>query len=118
MVYCDRIQYPYIGSIYMRVETITSEIDKFIFKLEPDIQAKTLRYIELLRDYGPKLGMPYSKSLSDRMFELRISGKINVRIIYCFHKGIIYLLHIFIKKQNKISRQDLDIAYKRFKMLA
>lgn len=102
----------------MRVETITTDIDKFIFKLDTQTQARVLRYIELLEKYGYKLEMPYSKSLHGNLFELRIMGNIQVRIIYCFHKGTIYLLNIFSKKTNKIPKKEIDLSARRFKTLA
>ncbi|OGI71939.1 hypothetical protein A3J61_01735 [Candidatus Nomurabacteria bacterium RIFCSPHIGHO2_02_FULL_38_15] len=102
----------------MQIETITKEIDKFILSLDVETQAKTLRHLELLEKHGHDLGMPYSKSLHDKLFELRILGKKHVRIIYCFHKGAVYLLNAFIKKTNKIPVKEIGLALKRFKMLA
>ena len=102
----------------MRVETITTDIDKFIFKLDTQTQARVLRYIELLEKYGYKLEMPYSKSLRGNLFELRIMGNKQVRIIYCFHKDTIYLLNIFIKKANKIPKKEINLSVRRFKILA
>ena len=102
----------------MQIETITSDIDKFIFKLDAQTQARTIRYLELLEKYEYKLSMPYSKGLHGGLFELRIIGNKQVRIIYCFYKGKIYLLNAFIKKTNKIPTKKMAIAIKRFKTLA
>ena len=102
----------------MQIETVTNEIDKFIFKLDPQIQARVLRQVELLEKYGNKLAMPYSKSLHDGLFELRVLGNKQVRIIYCFHNDRIYLLNAFIKKTGKIPNREIDLAIKRLKMLA
>ena len=102
----------------MQIETITSEIDKFILNLDAQNQAKVLRYLELLEKYGHKLGMPYSKSLHSGLFELRIIGNKHIRILYCFHQGKIYLLNAFIKKTNKIPKREIDLGMERFKKLA
>ena len=102
----------------MQIETITSEIDKFILGLDPQIQARVLRQVELLEKYGNKLTMPYSKSLHGGLFELRILGNKQIRIIYCFHKDKIYFLNAFIKKTDKIPKREIDLAMKRLKMLA
>lgn len=101
----------------MEIETINKNIDNFLKSLEPAIKARTLRIIDLLSDYNYKLGLPYSKSLHDGLFELRIIGKKQIRIIYCFHKQKIYLLHSFFKKQNKISKKDLSLVFKRKSLL-
>lgn len=102
----------------MQIETITKDIDKFILKLDAQTQGRVLRYLELLEKYGNRLGMPYSKSLHEGLFELRVTGNKQVRIIYCFNNGVICLLNIFIKKTNRISKKEIDLAMKRFKMLA
>lgn len=101
----------------MEIETINKNIDNFLKNLEPITKARTLRIIDLLSDYNHKLGLPYSKSLHNGLFELRIIGKKQIRIIYCFHKQKIYLLHSFLKKRNKISKRDLDLALKRKNLL-
>jgi phage-related protein len=102
----------------MKIETITSGIDKFILNLDAETQARVLRYLELLEENEYKLGMPFSKSLHGGLFELRITGTKHIRIIYCFHKDIIYLLHAFVKKVNKIPKKEIDLSIKRFKLLA
>lgn len=102
----------------MQIEIIVNEIDKFILNLDAQTKARVLRYLELLEKYEHKLGMPYSKSLHKGLFELRVTGNKQVRIIYCFHKNMIYLLNAFIKKTNKIPKKEIDLAVKRFKMLA
>jgi len=52
----------------MQINTITSDIDDFILKLDPKTKARVLRCVELLEKYEYKLGMPYSKSLHDGLF--------------------------------------------------
>ncbi|MFA5936807.1 MAG: type II toxin-antitoxin system RelE/ParE family toxin, partial [Candidatus Paceibacterota bacterium] len=68
----------------MEIETIDSKLDDFLKKLEPITYAKALRLLDLLANYNYKLGLPYSKSLKDGLFELRIIGKMQIRIIFCF----------------------------------
>lgn len=102
----------------MEVKTVASDIDKFILNLDAQSQARTLRCLDLLEKQEYKLGMPYSKSLHGGLFELRIVGSKHIRIIYCFHKGTIYLLNAFVKKTNKLPQKEIDLVLKRFKMLA
>lgn len=60
---------------------------------------------------------PLSKYLESGLWELRIkSGTDILRIIYTFRKGrIIILLHVFIKKQQKISAGDFETARERLR---
>ncbi|OIO30104.1 type II toxin-antitoxin system RelE/ParE family toxin [Candidatus Nomurabacteria bacterium CG_4_10_14_0_2_um_filter_30_12] len=101
----------------MEIETVNKNIDDFLKNLEPTTNARTLRIIDFLSNYNYKLGLPYSRSLHDGLFELRIIGKKQVRIIYCFYNNKIYLLHGFVKKQNKIPKKDIDLAIERKNLL-
>jgi phage-related protein len=96
---------------------IDKKVEKFLLRLDKKVIAKVLRLIDLLERFGYKLGMPQSKKIMDNIFELRIHGKQEVRILYTFKKSIIILLHGFIKKSQKISKQELSAAIKRLKDL-
>lgn len=102
----------------MEIKIISDDINKFILNLDPETQARTLRYLDLLEKQEYKLGMPYSKSLHKGLFELRITGNKHVRIIYCFKNGKICLLSAFVKKTDKIPLKELALAEKRLKLLA
>lgn len=60
---------------------------------------------------------PLSEYIEPGLWELRIrSGTDILRILYTFTKGrIIILLHVFVKKQQKIPANELEIARKRLK---
>jgi len=102
----------------MEIRTFSNEIDKFLNNLENTTRSKVSIVLDLLEEYSYELKMPFSKPLSDGLFELRIISKTSVRIIYCFYKGYIILLHAFIKKRNEIRPKDLNLARKRQKSLA
>jgi len=57
--------------------------------------------------------MPHSKSIGRGLFELRIRGKKEIRIIYCYHRNEIVLLKAFIKKTQKIPKRFLTQAKER-----
>ena len=72
--------------------------------------AKTLYTIELLKEFENELGMPHSKYITDGIFELRIRGKREIRIFYCFHDNRVKLLHAFIKKTRSTPKKELNKA--------
>ena len=41
----------------------------------PGILAKFLHIAEMIEEFGPALGSPYTKSLKDGLFEIRANGK-------------------------------------------
>lgn len=102
----------------MEIKNFTKDIDKFLNSLEEPIRNKITQIFDMLEMFGSEIGMPYSKSLGEGLFELRVSGKIPVRIIYCFYEGRAILLHAFIKKTYKISIKDMGLARKRKGLLA
>lgn len=88
-------------------------IESFIVKQEQPTKAKITRMILILKQYGPNLGMPYSKKIDKDLWELRISGKEAIRVFYTVRKNEIILLHIFKKKTEKIPQKELKLAKQR-----
>lgn len=88
-------------------------VKEFIKRLAPKTVGKISQSLDLLKEHGPLLGMPYSKKLTREINELRIRGKEEVRILYTFSKNNIYLLHAFKKKTQKTPRKEIDTAEKR-----
>ena len=98
-----------------------SPIEEFLLDLVTKNKVlfnETSKGIEKLR-YRAYHREPLSKYLEPGLWELRIKAGRNIlRIIYTFDKGrVIILLHVFIKKQQKISANDLKIARKRLREL-
>ncbi len=93
------------------------DVEKFITSLEKQTIAKVLRSVDLLEEFGHRLGMPHSKKVTKDLFELRIRGQQEVRIFYAFKKNIIYLLRGFIKKSQKIPQREIEAAHKQLKRL-
>lgn len=90
-------------------------VKEFIEKQNISTGAKITYFIELLENYGPFLKPPYMKKLQNRLYELRISGKIAVRIFYTMYRNEYYLLHAFKKKSQKTPKKELKLALDRMK---
>lgn len=89
---------------------LLDSVEIFFASLTGKEMAKSIRTIELLEEFGNKLGMPHSKHLSSGLLELRIRGTREIRIFYCFHKNRAFLLHAFIKKNQKTPTRELNAA--------
>lgn len=93
-------------------------VEDFVNSLQSSAKAKLIRQVELLEEFGVNLGMPNAKPIGGGLYELRVRGKQEARIIYIFVRGRkIYFLHGFVKKTQKVSRKDLELAYARKKEL-
>jgi phage-related protein len=93
-----------------RVETET-------LSFPPGILANFLHIAEMIGEYGPLLGAPYTKPLGEGLFEIRAKGKEGIgRSFFCTMKGReVVILHSFIKKSQKIPKKELKIARSRLK---
>ncbi len=91
-------------------------LEHFVASLEKSTVAKVLRTIDLLEEFGHRLGMPHSKKVAPQLFELRTRGAQEVRIFYTFHQGdVILLLHGYVKKSRTIPHRELTLALQRLK---
>ena len=89
---------------------------KFLDSLEPKQQSKILRLILQIEQYGLTSILPHTKKLSGTpLWEIRILGKDNLRIIYISsQKNSVVILHGFNKKTQKTSPKEIKIALQRF----
>ena len=97
----------------MKVIFFNSKIKDSLYSLEKTSSSKSSKQIRLLETFGNKLGMPYSKQISRNLFELRVRGKQEIRIFYCFYQNQAIILHFFIKKSQKTPRKEIKIALSR-----
>ncbi len=68
-------------------------------------------------EYGFPIGMPTCKKLDNGLYEVRSNiadGKI-ARVIFVIISNYMILLHGFIKKAQKIPKEDIKLALKRKK---
>jgi len=79
------------------------------------ILANLLHILEMIEEFGPALGAPYTAPMGGGLFEIRARGKEGIgRSLFCTVKGgEIFILHSFIKKTQKTPKKDLQIARKR-----
>ncbi len=91
------------------------DIEDFVRSLEKSTIAKILRTIDFLERFGHRLGMPHSKAIGNGLFELRVRGIQEVRLLYVFRRGDAIILHGFLKKSNRTPEKEIRIALNRKK---
>ncbi len=94
-------------------------VSKFLDTLDKQTQTKLLRIVANIEEYGLLSVIPHIKKLTGTpLWEIRILGKHNARIIYVVptHKSVL-LLHGFMKKTDKTPSKEINIALERFKGL-
>lgn len=89
-------------------------VQDFMSSLQPKMLAKVLKTIDLLECNGNELREPYSKPLSDGIFELRINQGTDItRVLYFFFVGNkAVLTNGFVKKTRKTPTSEIALAKK------
>jgi phage-related protein len=92
-----------------------SPVHEFIETLDVKEQAKVIRNISLLAEFGEKATRPLTDTVRGKIRELRIElSKNQFRILYYFCTGRnIVLLHGFKKKTEQLKNRDIETAEKR-----
>jgi len=99
------------------IEYYSSKLEKEILGLPAGLLARYLHLTDLMLEFGSNLGMPHTKAIEGGLFELRIKGKEGIaRIFYCTRVGKrIVMLHVFVKKSQKLPQKELQMAVRRMK---
>lgn len=88
-------------------------VEEFIFNLDSQTFDKVLFMFDALEEYGWKLRWPHVKKITNKLFELRIRTKEQVRLLFVIIGLKIYILHGFKKKKNKIPPKEIETANNR-----
>lgn len=92
-------------------------VKKFLDSLQKSQKAKVFRIFQAYQLYGLSSIVPHTKKLTGiPLWEIRIKGKDNIRVIYIVRtvKSIL-ALHGFIKKSQKTPNKELRVALDRHK---
>ena len=98
-----------------------SPVKDFIDALPPKLQAKNIRELLLLEEFGINLPPTYVKQLHGKevagLWELRVKLASDItRIFYFFPMaGRVILLHGFLKKSDETPPRELQTAVRRMK---
>lgn len=92
-------------------------VKDFIDSLEYKQKIKIFHIFKLIIEYGVNSIPQHIKKLSGTpLWEIRILGKDNIRILYIiFRRETVLLLHGFIKKTQKTNPKEINIAIKRYR---
>ncbi len=88
----------------------------FILSLEKHQQAKIRRIFMTIEKYGlDAIGNHIKKLTGSPLWEIRLLGKDNIRILYVLPDGSrLLVLHGFTKKTQKTPEREIDMALSRY----
>lgn len=100
------------------VETLNEVVDRELEALPMDMRGRFVRVSQLIEEFGPfKVGMPHIRSLSNKLWEIRVSGRDGIgRGIYLVatQKRVV-VVHVFVKKSQETPAGALRTANLRAK---
>lgn len=67
--------------------------------------------------YRWPVGMPLCRAMGGGLWEVRtnLPSKTTARVLICFHAGVLYAVHGFVKKSRKTPDDDLKCGRERMK---
>jgi phage-related protein len=100
-----------------RITFYNKKVKLQVLAFPEGILANFLHIAELIEEFGPKIGMPFTRSIKSGLFEIRAKGKEGIaRALYCNLVGKeLVILNAFVKKTQKTPKKELALAQKRMK---
>ena len=91
-------------------------VNQFLDSLSELQQSKVLRLLQYIRTYGLSAILPHTKKLTGTpLWEIRILGKNNIRVLYAVpQQNLVLILHGFIKKSQKTPLKEIHVALTRY----
>jgi len=101
---------------YYISNTGENPVKKFIDRLSKKQKVKVFRLFQTYQEYGLLSTIPHTKKIANtKLWEMRILGKDNIRIIYIIKtKKSLLLLHGFIKKSQRAPKREIKTALERY----
>jgi phage-related protein len=95
----------------------SKRVEVGVLALPKGLLASFIHVVELIEEYGPQIGMPYTRSMGSGLFEIREKGKEGIaRVFYCALAGKeLVMLNVFVKKTQKTQKKEMAVARKRMK---
>ena len=102
-----------------KITFFNQKVEFETFAFPAGILANLLHILEMIEEFGPNIGKPYTAPLGSGLFEIRAKGKEGIgRALFCIEKDKeIIILHSYIKKTRKTPKRELDKARRRMKEL-
>ncbi len=86
---------------------------EFIEKLPVKEQAKIRNVLRLLQEFGTNLGMPHTKHIQGKLWEIRPGG---IRMFnFAYIEQQLVILHGYRKQSQKAPEREIAIALRRLK---
>src|SRR6185437_9327450 len=98
------------------VTFLNADVAAELAALPADIRARFGRIAMLIESHGlERVHEPHVKHLDERIWEIRMTGRDGIaRALYVTTTGKrVVVVHVFVKKTQKVPRHDIELAKQR-----
>ncbi len=98
-----------------KVTFFNTKVEAETLNFPKGILSNFLHIAEIIEEFGPMIGKPYTSPMGKGLFEIRAKGHEGIgRSLFCTVKGKeIIILNSFVKKTQKTPKKEIDKARKR-----
>src|ERR1035437_1837811 len=94
---------------------ILATVNTFINGLDLSVRSEAYRLLNLLEQYGHSLSMPVAKPIGGGLWELRLTGRPQIRMLYGFCESIPVVVLALRKQRSALPQSAVALARKRFR---
>jgi len=93
---------------------ILDTVHTFLGSLNLPVRSESYKLLKLLEQYGHSLSMPVAKPIGGGLWELRFTGRPQIRMLYGFCDGIPIVVLALRKQRSALPQSAIVLARKRF----
>ena len=93
---------------------IFATVHAFLSNLEAPVRSEAYKLLHLLKQHGHPLTMPVAKPIGGGLWELRLTGRPQIRMPYGFWDGITIVVLALQKQRSALPQSAINLARKRF----
>lgn len=79
------------------------------------MRSDAYKLLKLLEQYGHSLSMPVAKPIGGGLWELRLTGRPQIRMLYGFCEGIPIVVLALQKQRSALPQSAITLATERFR---
>src|SRR3989344_9063195 len=86
----------------------------FLGSLDLSVRSDAYKLLDLLEQYGHSLSMPVAKPIGGGLWELRLTGRPHIRMLYSFCDGVPVVVIALQKQRSALPQSAIELAKRRF----
>lgn len=93
---------------------VLATVNTFLDSLELPVCNEAYKLLDLLEQHGHSLSMPVAKPIGGGLWELRLTGRPQIRMLYSFCDGVPVVVLALQKQRPALPQSAIALAHKRF----